>query len=325
VGERFLSFAWVGSDWAALWVGLAGFLVGSVTCFVMLVSEWGAWALIMPGRRLNGSKGEGEPAREIQVEPITATARDGTHLEGDWYPGPPGAQRTIFLIHGFAEIRDAMKGRAEYLVGQGWNVVRLDMRGYGRSGGDRASFGGREGEDLRAWLDVVEGRLGPGVFPTVWGRSMGAAIALRGAVLDARIRALILESPYARLETVVAGWLRRVGLPRVLALVLAPRIVRRARRLAGVSLSRPSPAELASRVSMPVLVLHGKQDSLVPEGDAQRMIAAVPAGAESVEVEGAGHGNVVEVGGPPLLARIAHFLDQSALGSNEVREPAVRP
>ncbi len=30
---------------------VVGFLAGLLTCFVMLVSEWGAWALILPGRR----------------------------------------------------------------------------------------------------------------------------------------------------------------------------------------------------------------------------------------------------------------------------------
>lgn len=304
-------------------VSAVGFVAGLLTCFVMLVSEWGAWALILPGRRLSAAgPGDDLEANPAGAESIEATAPDGTQLAGVWYPAalasaPSG--RTILLVHGFAEIRDAMKGRAEYLVARGWNVARLDMRGYGRSGGGCASFGGREGDDLRAWVDVVAGRVGPRMVLAVWGRSMGAAIALRAAAEEPRIAAVVLESPYARLETVVAGWLRRVRAP--LPGLLAPRIVRRAARLAGVSLNRPRPIELAPRIHAPTLIVHGRRDTLVPDGDAHRLASAFPQPAALIEVPDAGHGNVIEVGGPDLLDRIVAFLDQAvARGStDEVR------
>lgn len=295
--------------WATGLVTLGGLAAGLITCFVMLVSEWGAWALIVPGRRLS-TAGPDPEAAPPPGEPIEAIARDGTRLAGFWSPGSRTTGRTVLLVHGFAEIRDAMKGRAEFLTARGWNVARLEMRGYGRSGGGYASFGGREGDDLRAWVDVVAGRVGPSLFLAVWGRSMGAAIAMRAAAEDSRIRALILESPYARLETVVAGWLQgaRVPLPGL----LAPRIVRRAARLAGVSLSRPRPIDLAPRIAAATLIVHGQCDTLVPDGDARHLAAAFPVPASLIEVNDAGHGNVIEMGGPDLLDRIVAFLDQAA-------------
>ena len=205
----------LGPGWTTGLVTVGGFVAGLLSCFVMLVSEWGAWALIMPGRRLSAAgPGEDFETGPAGGEPIEATARDGTRLAGVWYPaGSSPTGRTVLLVHGFAEIRDAMKGRAEFLTARGWNVARLDMRGYGRSGGGCASFGGREGDDLRAWVDVVAGRVGPAMSLAVWGRSMGAAIAMRAAADEPRIAAVLLESPYARLETVVAGWLRRIRTP----------------------------------------------------------------------------------------------------------------
>ncbi|AGA31338.1 alpha/beta hydrolase [Singulisphaera acidiphila] len=309
-----LAMTVLGPGWMTGLVSVGGFVAGLLTCFVMLVSEWGAWALIVPGRRLSatGSGDDFETGPAGGGEPIEATARDGTRLAGVWYhagaPSPTG--RTILLVHGFAEIRDVMKGRAEFLAARGWNVARLDMRGYGRSGGGFASFGGREGDDLRVWVDVVAARVGPAMSLAVWGRSMGAAIAMRAAADEPRIAAVLLESPYARLETVVAGWLRRIRTP--LPGLLAPRIVRRAARLAGVSLSRPRPIELAPRIQAPALIVHGRRDTLVPDGDAHRLASAFPQPAILIEVPGAGHGNVIEMGGPDLLDRIVTFLDQAA-------------
>ncbi|SIO29061.1 Lysophospholipase, alpha-beta hydrolase superfamily [Singulisphaera sp. GP187] len=309
-----LAMTVLGSGWMTGLVTVGGFVAGLLTWFVMLVSEWGAWALIMPGRRLSaaGPGDDFETGAAGGGVPIEATASDGTRLAGVWFPAgasPTPTGRTILLVHGFAEVRDAMKGRAELLAARGWNVARLDMRGYGRSGGGFASFGGREGDDLRAWVDVVAGRVGPAMSLAVWGRSMGAAIALRAAADEPRIVALLLESPYARLETVVAGWLQRIRTP--LPSLLAPRIVRRASRLAGVSLSRPRPIELAPRITAPTLIVHGRRDTLVPDGDAHRLASVFPQPATLIEIQGAGHGNVIEMGGPDLLDRIVAFLDQA--------------
>jgi pimeloyl-ACP methyl ester carboxylesterase len=194
-------------------------------------------------------------------------------------------------------------------------VLRIDLRAYGRSGGDCASFGGREADDVRAWIDVLSSRVGPTLRVAVWGRSMGAAIAGRAAAGDARIAAIVLESPYADLQTIVAGWLRRYRLPATG--VLARLILARAGKLAGVSLARPRPIDLAPEISAATLLVHGTSDTLVPAGDARRLAAAFPHALPLVEVAGAGHGNVLEIGGPDLLTRIGEFLE----GAVREREP----
>ena len=49
--------------------------------------------------------------------------------------------------------------------------------------------------------------------PVLWGRSMGAAIAIRVAALDHRLAALVLESPMVDLQTSMAIVLARRRLP----------------------------------------------------------------------------------------------------------------
>jgi pimeloyl-ACP methyl ester carboxylesterase len=134
---------------------------------------------------------------------------------------------------------------------------------------------------------------------------MGAAVALRAAVDDPRIVALLLEAPYPDLEWAVARWLARYRLPSGLASLL----VRRAAALAGVSLSRPRPIDLAPGVHVPVLILHGASDPIVPVSEARRLAAAFPRPAQLIEIPGARHVDVLQTGGPELLERIAVFLD----------------
>jgi competence protein ComEC len=299
-----LLFAAIVPSWSGGLVALLGFGLGLIGFAVMAIADWGAWALVTPGRKLDAAGSDCEAG-----ESITARAEDGTRLHATWMPAERSTQRAVLLVHGFAEAPGAFHGRAAFLNAHGWNVARLDLRGYGRSEGDRASFGGREAGDLRAWLDVVALRLGPEATLAVWGRSMGAAVAARAAAEDARIAALVLESPYVDLNRVIADRLRkaRVPLPRLFARLIAAR----ARALAGVSLTRPRPLDVAPRVAAPTLMIHGTNDTLVPAADARRLAEAFPTRATLVEVPGARHSDVFEIGGAELLAQIGVFLDAS--------------
>ena len=185
------------------------------------------------------------------------------------------------------------------------------MRAHGRSGGDRSSFSGREAGDVSAWIDALAGlsKLEGVPIVALWGRSMGAAIALRAAANDARIAAIVLESPYVDLEATLVVLLKRkkVPFPRLLSW----RILRRAKVLAGVSLTQPRPIDLAVKLDAQVLILHGSADRLTPPDDAQQLARVIPRGASVIEVPGARHIDVIDVGGDALLEQIATFLDES--------------
>lgn len=302
------------SVWTRGAVGVLGFALGLALCLVLAVIEWGAWALVLP-RRPPMSMAPDEPP----WEPIEARAADGVLLRGSWRPAVESRGRAVVLHHGFGEAGASMRGRAEALARLGWDVAVPDSRGFGRSDGDRSSFGGREADDLFAWVDALADRLGPDGLVVAWGRSMGSAVVLRAAAGDPRIRALILEAPYPDLVATVGAWLARLRLPRALA---GP-LVRRAGTLAGVSLARPRPIDLAPEVRVPALILHGTDDPIIPPAEVRRLAAAFPRPAAVVEVAGARHGDVFDVGGSELIDRIAAFLAEA--GTNGTgRETGLR-
>jgi beta-lactamase superfamily II metal-dependent hydrolase/alpha-beta hydrolase superfamily lysophospholipase len=316
----FIGFGAWPSGWR-LSIGLAGFLIGLILWGVVTVVEFGAWTLVVPPR-VNSRRsryGEGHLASaDHAVAPrlIEAEASDGVRLAGRWYPvqGHAPTARTVFLLHGFAEDPSAWEAaRASILNRHGWNVAALDSRGYGRSGGLYASFGGREAGDVSAWLDAIAGRLAGNdgaIRFAIWGRSMGAAIALRAAADDRRIGALVLESPMVDLDESVAGLLRKRGLR--FTGVLARLITRRAARIAGVPLARPRPVDVARQATGRTLIVHGAEDWLVTPAAIRRLADAFPSPPDRIEVAGAGHSNVVGTGGQELIGRIADFLDEGA-------------
>lgn len=292
-------------------IGLIGIVAGCASIFSALVIEWGAWALVSPTGR--GRRGLSEPPRGVSWAPIETIAVDGARLSGELRTLVEGRSRgVVLLLHGFAEDRGVLEPRGDRLMNMGFEVAIVDLRGHGMSGGERVSFGGYESADVSAWLNVLDRRdraAGEGGGYAVWGRSMGASIALRAAAVDPRIKGLILEASYADLAVATANWLKRMRIPAL----LAKPILLRAKMLAGVPLDLPRPIDVAPLVSAPILMIHGALDPIAPVAEARRLAAALKGSVRFVEAPAAHHTDVVELGGDRVYQEIRLFLED-ALG-----------
>ncbi len=291
-----------------LFIGLIGVAVGGVLIASAVVIEWGAWALVSPTGR--GRRGLIEPPRASPWASIEAIAVDGVRLAGELRTLVEGRSRgVVLLLHGFAEDRGVLEPRGDRLINMGFDVAIVDLRGHGLSGGERVAFGGYESADVSAWLNVLDRRghaAGEGGGSIVWGRSMGASIALQAAAIDPRIKGLILESSYADLAVATANWLKRMRIPSV----LARPILLRAKKLAGVPLDLPRPIDVAPRVSTPILMVHGTLDPIAPVAEARRLAAALKGSVRFVEAPAAHHTDVVELGGDRVVQEIRVFIDE---------------
>lgn len=93
---------------------------------------------------------------------------------------PEGAPRAVLaVVHGFGEHSSRYSGLVEYLVSRGYAVHGFDLRGHGRSPGQRGHVDSwaEYREDVRAFLGHVA-RHEPGQTPFLLGHSLGSIIAL---------------------------------------------------------------------------------------------------------------------------------------------------
>jgi pimeloyl-ACP methyl ester carboxylesterase len=271
-------------------------VIGLAACLALAIIEWTAWALVCPRRSLAPA-----PRLPAPWQIASITADDGVRLEADWLPQGP---RVAILLHGFGEDRLGMRERGLWLGSLGYSVLSIDLRSRGGSGGERATFGPLEADDLRAWTDWLARNHSKATPVTVWGRSMGSSIGIRFAANEPdRVHQLVLEAPYASLETTVKRWLGRKHVPAVLARLA----LRRAGRLAGSRLDHPSSCELAARVRATVLIVHGREDTLVPLDQAHGL-ARCFAEATVLEVPEARHTDVFDRSTPEVREAVAAFL-----------------
>lgn len=155
----------------------------------------------------------------MPVEAEHVAARDGTTILVRHWPvesGDPWA--SMLLVHGLAEHSGRYEHVGTQLAGAGIDAFALDLRGFGASGGPRASV-----ERWSQLHDDVEERvvairaMAPGRPLVLYGHSVGGLIAL-GYVLDGRSRPdlLVLSAPAIGAniplwQRVLVGSLRRIA------------------------------------------------------------------------------------------------------------------
>ena len=275
---------------AARWLPVA------VGCLVLLAVGCGSSAFLHPERDL------GPPPDGYAVADLWVTAGDGVRLHG-WDLRPRGAARgTLVFFHGNAGNVSSHVGGVLWLVDAGYRVLALDYRGFGRSEGEADVAGAHA--DAAAFLSAALARDDVGAAPiAVLGQSFGGAVALHTVAtspLKERVRLLIVDSAFSSYRRIagekVAGCLCTWPLQGVIA-----------DGFAGLD-ERFMPETWAPRVApVPLLVLHGGRDPLVPVEHGRRLHAVAGDPKGYWEVQGAGHVRAFSSGG--LRAELLRELE----------------
>lgn len=226
----------------------------------------------------------------LPYEDVTFRNADGLKLRG-WYLPPPaegvGRAPAITYGHGNASDRRDWLEVALAVHDAGFAQLLFDFTGRGESDGEVITLGAHEAGDLRSALDVLAAR--PEVDPlrlALGGRSMGAVAALYLGGDDARVKALVLDSPFADLKDVVDRYIASYHLPPPL---LRPILFKVAGWRAHYDPSSIKPVEAIGKVKAPILLFHGDKDEVVPFKHALRLEAAARAPFTLVPLAGLDH------------------------------------
>ncbi len=222
-------------------------------------------------------------------EQIAFTDRDGRILRGWYIPPPPGAFRAPGIVHAHGNGSDRRQGlpAARVFHEAGFAQVLFDFAGRGESDGDRITLGAQEADGIRAAITMLADRPEvDGTRTAIVGHSMGASAAILAAAEDGRVRALVLDSPYTSLVDVVDDNLRQFWIPP--ALVRGPLLAVVAVR-ARFEPRDVRPIDAIAKLSIPILLVHGDRDDIVPFEHARALAAAAGPGILFEPLPGLGH------------------------------------
>lgn len=235
-------------------------------------------------------------------EDVTLRTADGLVLRGWLFPATkratddlsrvigPTADRAVVLVHGKDGNRmdsPYLQRVARWLLGAGYTVLTIDMRGHGASEGQRFSLGQHERLDVAAAIDHLVARGIRIERIALLGESMGAGTVLQAVALRPDVGAVVADSAYADGRTIVDDLgPQETGLPHW----FTPAIILAARLLFDLDVDRVDPkAVVASHPRTPFLLIHCENDGTVNVKHARRLVAAAGSASESWIAEGCGH------------------------------------
>jgi len=202
----------------------------------------------------------------LAFEDVSLLTADGIRLHG-WFIPTPAAQTTLLFLHGNAGNISHRLDSLRLFHELGLNVLIFDYRGYGHSGGVPSEQGTYRDAEA-AWRYLTHTRRIPAAKIVVFGRSLGGAVAvwLAGHTAPA---ALILESTFTSVRDMAARYYP--WLP--VSLLLHTRYPT-LDRIAGLRL--------------PTLIVHSREDEVIPYESGQRLFAALRGPAQFLSLQG-GH------------------------------------
>jgi fermentation-respiration switch protein FrsA (DUF1100 family) len=262
-------------------------------------------------------------------ETIRIQSQDGLNLNGCFLSAFGGGRPenanavgnricadTVILAHGYSGDAFQVSPFARFFYEKlGYNVLLVDARGHGASGGDYIGFGWHERLDMLRWMDWVKNRTGPAsggapVRIVLFGVSMGAATVLMtgGEAPPPELKAIIEDCGYTSAEEEL--WHLLITLYHLKIRWLLDATSRLTKTRAGFSFAEASSINQVKKITVPTLFIHGDKDTFVPFRMVKPLYEACPAPKELYVAKDAGHGMAYSVAGLEYEERIAGFLKQ---------------
>jgi fermentation-respiration switch protein FrsA (DUF1100 family) len=205
--------------------------------------------------------------RELQAFPVTT--EDGLQLIS-WYMPPKTTDKfTIVFFQGNAGHLGHRNYKVRPWIEAGYGVLMVGYRGYGNPG--KPSEEGLY-DDARSTIQTLLAKNIPENALVLYGESMGTGVAVQMATeFDAS--GLILESPYTSIPDVGADRYPLVPVHILLS-------------------DRYDSLHKIDNVHMPLLLLHGEKDNVVPTKFGRELFAAAHEPKQAEYVPDAGHNDV---------------------------------
>ena len=240
--------------------------------------------------------------REVEVQ-----SSDGLRLSAWWVE--KDRPRAAILVHGWGADKSGLHVLETATVYEetGFDVLMLDLRAHGESEGERVTIGYREVRDVEGASSWLEKRGYEPEQVVIHGGSRGGAAVMQAAP-GTGVAAVLEESAYADLPPLLRERIPDVsGLPPF----FTPGIFLVGQYLLGIDAWAVRPmeeAEMLAREHVPVMIIHSRDDEVVPFGHAEALAKANPA-ATFWTLDGYEHVGAHEH--PEYRERLLKFLDEA--------------
>ena len=205
------------------------------------------------------AEAENTPCEWVEIK----SSRDGTTLKGRYYKFSDDSPLVIFF-HGYrgTALRDGCGG-FKMAHDQKRNILMVDQRGNGKSGGNVITFGILERHDCRDWVNYATKRFGSDIKIILSGVSLGAATVLMSSDvgLPKNVKCIVADCGYSSPKEIICKVAKEGGFPTG---ICYPLLKLSCKLRSGFDLDEASAVKSVSNTDIPILIIHGDDDRYVP-------------------------------------------------------------
>ncbi len=278
----------------------------NIVIYPRVLSPEESYDLEVSEGRLDSVQFEAWPKEDVQIQ-----SPYGYELFGLYIP-VNDSDKVIILCHG---VTNTLYGSARYVDifrQRGFNVLMIEFRNHGRSGGSNTSYGFYEKHDLAAWVDWVMTRCDATCRVGTHGVSLGAATAIQHAAIDPRVTFCIADCSFASASEEFTYRLKvEYGLSPF-PLVPLGSLVTKLR--VGYFYGDVSPIMDVAELDIPVLFIHGQADDYIPPEASIRMHDVKPGPKQLYLVPNAHHAGAYGEDPEAYDRAVEGFLEKYGFG-----------
>ncbi|MBE5871139.1 MAG: alpha/beta hydrolase [Lachnospiraceae bacterium] len=238
----------------------------------------------------------------------TITGAEGYVLHAELLTNPEPTARYMILTHGYTDNR---KGALKYVpiyLRAGFNCVIYDLRGHGENKADFTTYGIREGMDLKAVIEDTKKRYPDLSVLGLHGESLGAAATIACLKYRPDVDFAVADCGFSDIRNVLERGFRNAHLPAEAMFQLADL---GAKIKYHYSLKEMRPIDSLYENEIPLLFLHGAEDSFIIPQNSRDMEKATKGMADVHLIPRAEHAVSVLVQ-PELYEKyVSEFLEMT--------------
>ena len=187
---------------------------------------------------------------------------------------PKVVMPVVLYLHGNSSSRlEGIKMVFEILK-EDINFFVVDFPGCGLSEGEYISLGYHESRDVKIIIDFLEKQPGVGHIG-IWGRSMGAATTMIYAHKDERVKAIVMDSPFADFSILAKELvLKQIKLPNFLIEGAIKIVKKTVLKKNGLDIELLKPIDFAPKTKIPAMFIHANNDDLINNKHSEMLINA---------------------------------------------------
>ncbi len=236
----------------------------------------------------------------LKYEEINLKTEDNIKINA-WLLRNKKSKKALILCHGYPVDKGNILASTAFFA-KDYNLLYLDFRAMGKSGGFLTSGGYNEIKDIKAAVHFLKNcgmeKIG------LYGFSMGASAAIMAAAQMEDIRAVIADSPFDDLYSLMDSIFSNLGVFRKPLLWF---MCLESKMLLGEWMSEISPVKCASKMKAPLFLIHGDRDSQIPMKNSLHIKKSKPDALLWI-IKNADHGEAYFFAGKEYEKRTLDFL-----------------